>query len=79
MVTIKDIANAANVSPSTVSRVISGNSRISVATQEKVKKIMADFNYQPNHAARTLITKNQKQLVLFKSKVTKQQDKIHLL
>ncbi|MDT3973957.1 LacI family DNA-binding transcriptional regulator, partial [Staphylococcus saprophyticus] len=56
MVTIKDIANAANVSPSTVSRVISGNSRISVATQEKVKKIMADFNYQPNHVARTLIT-----------------------
>lgn len=71
MVTIKDIANAANVSPSTVSRVISGNSRISVATQEKVKKIMADFNYQPNHAARTLITKKSKTIGI----IQKQGDK----
>ncbi|UQW80360.1 LacI family DNA-binding transcriptional regulator [Staphylococcus edaphicus] len=38
MVTIRDIANAANVSPSTVSRVTSGNSRISINTQKKVKK-----------------------------------------
>ncbi|MCQ3815623.1 LacI family DNA-binding transcriptional regulator [Staphylococcus xylosus] len=57
MVTIKDIAQAANVSPSTVSRVISGNPRISMQTREKVKATMKSFNYQPNRAARTLATK----------------------
>lgn len=57
MVTIKDIAQAANVSTSTVSRVISGNPRISMQTREKVKATMKSFNYQPNRAARTLATK----------------------
>lgn len=57
MVTIKDIAQAANVSASTVSRVIRGNPRISTHTREKVKATMKAFNYQPNQAARTLATK----------------------
>lgn len=56
MTTIKDIAKLANVSPSTVSRVISGNSRISSRTQNKIKKIMTELDYQPNKAARTLVT-----------------------
>ncbi|MDK9846005.1 MULTISPECIES: LacI family DNA-binding transcriptional regulator [Staphylococcus] len=33
MITIKDVAKAANVAPSTVSRVISGNNRISDTTR----------------------------------------------
>lgn len=56
MVTIKDVALKAGVSPSTVSRVIKGNKRISEATISKVKKVMEELNYFPNTAARTLIT-----------------------
>ena len=56
MVTIKDVALKAGVSPSTVSRVIKGNQRISEATISKVKKVMEELNYFPNTAARTLIT-----------------------
>ncbi|HDJ5826029.1 TPA: LacI family DNA-binding transcriptional regulator, partial [Staphylococcus aureus] len=56
MVTIKDVALKAGVSPSTVSRVIKGNQRISEATISKVKKVMEELNYFPNTAARTVIT-----------------------
>lgn len=56
MTTIKDVAKKAGVSPSTVSRVIKGNQRISEATISKVKKVMEELNYFPNTAARTLIT-----------------------
>ncbi|MGJ7587981.1 LacI family DNA-binding transcriptional regulator [Staphylococcus shinii] len=58
MVTIKDIAQAANVSASTVSRVVSGNPKISKHTREKVKDTMKSLNYLPNQAARTLATKH---------------------
>lgn len=43
MVTIKDVALKAGVSPSTVSRVIKGNKRISEATISKVKKVMEEL------------------------------------
>ena len=58
-VTIKDVARYANVSPSTVSRVIKGNKKISLATIQKVQTAMDELNYFPNQAARTLITKNK--------------------
>lgn len=60
LITIKDVAKAANVAPSTVSRVISGNNRISDTTRGKVLSVMKELGYQPNHAARTLVTKKSK-------------------
>ncbi len=45
MVTIKDVALKAGVFPSTVSRVIKGNQRISQATISKVKKVMEELNH----------------------------------
>lgn len=48
----------AGVSPSTVSRVISNNSRISKATSEKVVSCMEELGYYPNAIARSLA--NQK-------------------
>lgn len=53
-VTIKDIAKLANVSPSTVSRVISNSPKISQETKEKVYKAMKELNYEPNVIARSL-------------------------
>ncbi|HEX3048281.1 MAG TPA: LacI family DNA-binding transcriptional regulator [Bacillota bacterium] len=56
-ITINDIAKIANVSASTVSRVIAGNPRISVKTRERVLKIMKENNYHPNMIARSLASK----------------------
>lgn len=56
MVTIKDVAKATGVSPSTVSRVIADHPRISVATKRKVRKAMKEMGYHPNVSARNLVS-----------------------
>lgn len=53
--TIKDIARLAGVSPSTVSRVMSGSPRISGETRARVERIMREAGYQPNQLARLLV------------------------
>lgn len=63
-VTIKDVAKIANVSPSTVSRVISNNPKISEATKKRVNEAMKQLNYQPNQIARSLTNKSTKTLGL---------------
>jgi LacI family transcriptional regulator len=52
--TLEDIARLADCSRSTVSRVINGDVNVSVPTRQKVKKVIADLNFQPNLAARGL-------------------------
>jgi len=59
-VTIKDVAKEANVSPSTVSRVIAGSNRISEETKKKVKDAIEKLNYHPNVVARSLTSKMTK-------------------
>lgn len=54
-VTIKDVARYADVSPSTVSRVISNSPRISPKTTEKVREAMKKLGYHPNAIARSLV------------------------
>ncbi|MEK4517440.1 LacI family DNA-binding transcriptional regulator [Paenibacillus sp. FSL H8-0122] len=56
-VTIKDVAKKAGVSPSTVSRVLSGHPRISLETSRKVKVIMEEMGYTPNMMAKSLVSK----------------------
>lgn len=60
MSTIKDIANYTNLSPSTVSIVLSGNGdarKISKFTQNKVLSAAQELGYQPNLQAKVLRTK----------------------
>lgn len=57
-VTIKDVAKAANVAPSTVSRVISDSPRISEKTKRKVRQVMKELGYHPNFIARSLASKS---------------------
>ncbi len=54
-VTIKDVARVAEVSPSTVSRVISDSSQISSETKERVRAVMDSLGYHPNAIARSLV------------------------
>ena len=53
-VTIKEVAQEANVSPSTVSRVLSGNPKISDETKARVMEAVKKLNYHPNAIARSL-------------------------
>lgn len=50
-VTIKDVAQLAGVSTSTVSRVCNNNPAISRDTQERVRKAMAELGYEPSAPA----------------------------
>ncbi len=69
-ITLDDIAEKANVSPSTVSRVISNNPNISIATRKKVLKIMEQMNYQPNIIARSLANNSTKTIGMVLSSKT---------
>lgn len=55
-VTIRDVAKAAGVSPSTVSRALSTPDIVDTATRQRVLSVAAHLGYQPNRAARGLIT-----------------------
>lgn len=57
-VTIKDVARLAGVDPSTVSRVIADNPRISARTKEKVLKVMEELEFHPNAIARSLASRS---------------------
>lgn len=52
--TIEDVARAAGVSAMTVSRVINGKRNVRESTRETVLRVIAELNYSPNTAARTL-------------------------
>lgn len=56
-ITIKDVAKKANVSATTVSRVIHGNPKVSSEVREKVLKIIKNLSYVPNGNARAIVKK----------------------
>ncbi len=51
---IYDIAEKANVSPATVSRVVNGNKSVKEETRKRIQKIIEETNYVPNSLARNL-------------------------
>lgn len=54
---IQEIAKIAGVSKSTVSRVINDDENVSDVTRERVKKVINQYGYQPNRAARALVNR----------------------
>lgn len=52
-VTIKDVAKAAGVSISTVSKVLNGHYSISEETQERVRQVIRELNYYPSASAQS--------------------------
>ena len=55
--TIEEVAAAAGVSRSTVSRVVNGSTSVSPSALESVQRAIADLNYVPNRAARSLASR----------------------
>lgn len=54
--TIYDVAASAGVSYQTVSRVINGKGYVAPETRQRITKAMRALDYQPNNAARALVT-----------------------
>ena len=59
-ITISDIAQRANVSKSTVSRVINGTTKVNKEKEEAVLAAMEEMNFQPNVFAQGLASGNSK-------------------
>lgn len=55
-ITVHDVAKAAGVSASTVSRALSGNTAVAAETRDRVVEAARQLGYRPNLAARGLIT-----------------------
>lgn len=55
--TIKDVAKVAGVSPSTVSRALQNNPRISEAVRSRIRQIAEDMGFRPNPIARSLVNR----------------------
>lgn len=62
--TLGDVAKVAKVSEMTVSRVLSGKSKVSDATKGKVKKVIEQLGYVPNHLAGSLATSRSNQVAV---------------
>ncbi len=58
-VTIKDVAKKANVSISTVSRVINSSKPVSDDIKQRVYDVVEELGYTPNPVARSLVMKKQ--------------------
>jgi LacI family transcriptional regulator len=56
-VTLHDVARHAGVSYQTVSRVINENPHVSKSTRQRVLRSVKELGYQPNYAARSLVTR----------------------
>jgi len=56
MTTLKEVAEKADVSISTVSRVINGNENVNPDTRERVQKTMRTMGYKPSRVAQRLRT-----------------------
>ncbi len=52
--TVWDVARHAEVSVATVSRVLNGTKRVSVASRQRVEAAIAELNYSPSSAAQSL-------------------------
>ncbi len=61
-VTIYDIAKMANISASTVSRVANNKAGVKKATRARVLKLMEEYHYVPNEAARGLVNQASKMI-----------------
>lgn len=64
-ITSEEIARLANVSRSTVSRVVNNYSNVPEETRKKVMDVIEKYGYEPNSYARILAGKSSREIALF--------------
>ncbi len=65
MITRDDVARHAGVSKSTVSRVLNKNGYVSQENRTKIEKAIVDLGYAPNLIARSLKTRESRQILFY--------------
>lgn len=58
MISIRDVAKLAGVSPATVSRVMNGTANVDEVKKQRVQQVIRETGFKPNEAARTLYKKS---------------------
>ncbi len=69
-VSIKDIAKAAGVSHSTVSRALSDSPLVAEATRHRIRRIAHKFGFSPNAIARGLVTRQTRAVGVVVTRIT---------
>ncbi|GMA60185.1 LacI family DNA-binding transcriptional regulator [Alicyclobacillus fastidiosus] len=69
-ITVYDIAREANVSVSTVSRVLNGTAPVKESTRNLILEIIEKYQFQPNALARSLIKKETKTIGIILPDIT---------
>lgn len=64
MVSIKDVAKKAGVSPSTVNLVLNNHPKIPEDTKKKVLKAVAELGYVPHYSARSLSSRQTRTIAV---------------
>jgi len=68
--TLHDVAKAAGVGTTTVSRVINGGHYVAPKMLARIQQVMADLGYQPNEAARSLKSERSRTIGLIIPSIT---------
>lgn len=72
LTTIKDIAKAAGVSVTTVSRALNGYYDVNEKTRQKIQAIAEKLSYRPNAVARSLVTKKTRTIGVILSEINRE-------
>lgn len=60
--TIYDIASEAGVSPSTVSRILTGSANVRAEKRARVEKVLKKYDFRPSNTARSLKTRRSRKI-----------------
>ncbi|WP_242830336.1 LacI family DNA-binding transcriptional regulator [Butyrivibrio sp. AE3009] len=64
MVTLKEVADICNVSPTTVSNVINGKAKTSEETKNRILQVIKETGYKPNYMAKGLRNKKTRTIAI---------------
>lgn len=78
-ITIRDVAKAAGVSITTVSRALNGYMDVSLETRRRVQQMAERLNYRPSQVARSLVMKRTRTIGLLISDFNRQPGGQHFL